>query len=122
VAHWFESPDEVPLFGRNVVLERSLGWARNRGKRTMAISNPSSSVRLSRKIRRRFGNPTYLQNIDTLPRDVTVDFVLFVEMPSEHLSGLINGVFDLHRDTATSLRLLDNLRADNQEFEPDKNL
>ena len=53
--------------------------------------------------------PTYLQNIDALPCYLTVNLVFVVKMPSEHLGRLIYGVFDLHRNTSTSLRLLDEL-------------
>lgn len=58
---------------------------------------------------------TYLQNIDTLPRNVAVYLVLVVEMPSERLGGLIHRMLDLHSDTSTSLRLFDDLRTDNED-------
>lgn len=61
--------------------------------------------------------PTYLEDINALPRDETVDLILVVEMSSEHLGRLIHGVFNLHSDTTTSLRLLDKLRADDKKTE-----
>ena len=53
---------------------------------------------------------TYLQDIDTLPRDVAVNLVLVVEMPTVHLGRLVHCMFNLHRDTTTGLGLLDKLR------------
>jgi len=62
-------------------------------RKTAAVSN-SSSKRPS---------PTYLQNVDTLPRDVAVDLVLVVEVSPIHFRRLIHGMLDLYRDATTSL-------------------
>ena len=55
------------------------------------------------------GRHAYLQHVDTLARDVRVQLVLLVKVPPEHLRRLVHRVFDLHRDTTTRLRLLDDL-------------
>ena len=46
---------------------------------------------------------TYLENIDTLPRDVAINLILVVKVSPVHLGRLIHGVLNLYRDTATSL-------------------
>ena len=53
--------------------------------------------------------PSYLQDIDTLPGDLAVHLVLVIEMPTKHLRGLVNGVFNLHGHTTAGLCLLDDL-------------
>lgn len=101
MTHWFESLNQEPFFGGNVVFERSLRWEgkQNNGDQQSIVTGNT--------------NWTYLKNINTLPRDVAVDLVLVVEMSSEHLGRLIHGMFYLHRDTTTGLRLFDKLRTDN---------
>ena len=50
-----------------------------------------------------------LENINTLSGDVTIKFILFSEMSSEHLCRLINCMLNLHSNTTTGLIFLDNL-------------
>lgn len=71
------------------------GEQRRKKKTTMAINNAGTDNGLVIL--------TYLQNIDTLPRDVAVDLILVVEVSSIHLGGLIHGMFNLHRDATASL-------------------
>lgn len=52
---------------------------------------------------------THLENIDTLACDVTEQFVLIVEVPSEHLGRLVDGMFNLDSDSTTSLGFLHSL-------------
>ena len=46
---------------------------------------------------------TYLQDVDALPCDETVNLILVVEVPPEHFGRLIHGMFNLHRNTTTGL-------------------
>lgn len=57
VTHWFKCLDEEPFFGGNVVLERSLRWAGDKGEITMAINNPSLSLVVPRRTRKWLGDP-----------------------------------------------------------------
>ena len=50
---------------------------------------------------------THLQHVDTLSRDVRIDLVFVVKMTPEHLGRLVYRMLDLHGDTTTSLRFLD---------------
>lgn len=54
-------------------------------------------------------NNTNLQHINALPRDVADNLVFIVEVPSEHLCGLVHRVLNLDGHTTTRLRLFDHL-------------
>lgn len=51
----------------------------------------------------------YLEDIDTLPRDVAQKVVFLVEMAAEHLGRLIHRMLNLDGYAPTCLRFLDNL-------------
>lgn len=53
---------------------------------------------------------TNLQDIDTLSADMTEELIFLVEMTTEHLGGLIDGVLNLHSNTPSGLGLFNNLK------------
>ena len=51
----------------------------------------------------------YLENVNTLPRNMAQQFILLIEMSAKHLRRLVHRVLNLHRDPSARLRFLDNL-------------
>jgi hypothetical protein len=102
-------------------LKEAYNEQREKRKRITGISNPSSSTTWvsSRQLHEETENglivPTYLQNIDTLPRNLAVNLVFIVKVSSVHLGRLIHGMFNLHCDATTGLGLLDKLREEKKE-------
>lgn len=88
----FQSSQEIPVIPIHLFSERCLF-------RILVENTPENC-----------DSGTNLQNVNAFPSDPTLNFVGVIEVSSEHLGWLVDGMFNLHRDTRALLRLFDNLQ------------